>query len=68
MVRLNQDDNSKELAPFRAQGAYVPRFVFMTASGEINEALTSAHPRYPYFYSAKRPTALVARMREALGL
>ena len=68
MVKLNQDEGGPDMARFRSQGSYVPRFVFLTSQGEVNETLKSGHPRYPYFYSAKRPVALMSRMKRALGL
>lgn len=67
MVRQNVDDRPAWLNDYQSLGTYVPRIFFFDAEGNIQEELTSAHARYPYFYTPAGKQALEASMRKALG-
>lgn len=67
MVRQNVDERPAWLEDYRSLGTYVPRIFFFDANGNIQDDLTSSHPRYPYFYTPQGKKALEASMRKALG-
>lgn len=66
MVKVDQSKRPPMLKRFARFGGYVPRIFILKSDGTLNTALTSGHPRYPYFYSSKTPQKLVAVMRRAL--
>lgn len=66
MVRQNIDERPKWLEQFGSLGSYVPRVFFFDAQGNILDDITSAHARYPYFYTPAGKKALEASMRKAL--
>lgn len=66
MVRQNIDERPKWLEQFGSLGSYVPRVFFFDAEGNIMDGITSAHARYPYFYTPAGRKALETSMRKAL--
>ncbi|MGK0360629.1 MAG: thiol-disulfide isomerase/thioredoxin [Bradymonadia bacterium] len=66
MVRQNIDERPKWLEQFGSLGSYVPRVFFFDAEGNIMDDITSAHARYPYFYTPAGRKALETSMRKAL--
>lgn len=68
MVRQNQDEPADWLQQYSdGQGNYVPRIYFLDAQGHPLSRVTSGHPRYPHFYPANQPAALLNSMTLALG-
>lgn len=68
MVRQNQDEPAEWLRQYAdGQGNYVPRIFFLDAQGRPLPRVTSGHPRYPHFYPANQPAALLNSMTLALG-
>lgn len=65
MVKHNSDEPAPWLAKYAALGGYVPRILFIGPDGEVDTALDSGHPRYPYFYTPGNAAALKANMRKA---
>ncbi|MDP6944834.1 MAG: hypothetical protein QF464_11845 [Myxococcota bacterium] len=65
MIKLDQNARPAALAKFAQHGGYVPRFFFLKPDGSLNEALTSGHPRFPYFFSSQNIGRLKAIMQTA---
>lgn len=53
---------------FAAFGSYVPRIFFLGPDGRVAEEITSGHPRFPYFYLAAKPEALIASIDRAAAM
>ncbi|MGE3676082.1 MAG: thioredoxin family protein, partial [Polyangiaceae bacterium] len=70
MVRQNADEPSEWLntPPLAAHGKYVPRVFFFDRKGSFDAAITSGHPRYPFFYAAAAPQMLTSSMQKAIAL
>ncbi len=67
MVRQDNDARPDWLQQYAEQGSYVPRIFFFGADGNLRTDITSGHPRYPFFYSARQKAALVKSMKTATG-
>ena len=67
MIRLDQSARPPALANFAQHGGYVPRFFFLHPDGTLNEALTSGHPKYPYFFASQNIGRLKAVMQSAIA-
>jgi hypothetical protein len=67
-VRQDQDDPAPWLNQLAdGRGNYVPRVIFLNAQGTpLN--VTSGHPRYPYFYAAENPEALLSSIKQVLRI
>jgi len=67
MVKVDQDADEGALAAYSRHGGYVPRFFFLKPDGSVNTAITSGHPRFPYFFHSKQIDRLKAAMKKATG-
>lgn len=65
MVRQDSDEKPAWLDRYNEFGGYVPRIFFIEADGTVNPAITSGHPRYPYFFSSTQVESLKGAMRKA---
>lgn len=69
VVRQNQDDDPAWLEQLSdGRGSYVPRVIFLNANGAPLKEITSGHPRYPYFYAAENPDALLSSLKQVLRI
>jgi len=67
-VRQDQDDPAPWLSQLAdGRGNYVPRVIFLDAQGAPLK-ITSGHPRYPYFYAAENPDALLSSLKQVLRI
>lgn len=65
-VLQNSDERPEWLEQrFGQYGNYVPRIFFLKPDGTVDPEITSGHPRFPYFYLAGKPEALVASIDRA---
>ena len=65
-VLQNSDERPEWLEQrFGQFGNYVPRIFFLKPDGSVDPEITSGHPRFPYFYLAGKPEALVASIDRA---
>lgn len=67
MVRQDNDARPDWLQAYADQGSYVPRIFFFGADGNLRTDVTSGHPRYPFFYSARQKKALIRSMKTVTG-
>lgn len=67
MMKIDQQTRPAMLDQFKEHGGYVPRFFFLTPDGKLNAAITSGHPRFPYFFANQQVEALKAAMKRAIG-
>lgn len=67
-VRQDQDDPAPWLSELAAGDNYVPRIIFLNSDGTPIRQVTSGHPRYPFFYMADRPEALLSSLKQALKI
>jgi protein-disulfide reductase (glutathione) len=67
MIRLDQDQHrelSKRYNPDREE--YIPRTLFLSSEGKLDESITAERPTYRYFYHERDPASLLAGMERAL--
>ncbi len=66
MIRLNKDENPKLSAQFSADGQYIPRTYFLSATGEHAAGIHAPRDRYKYFWNTADPASLLGGMQRAL--
>lgn len=67
-VRHDQDEGASWLNQLDGNLDYVPRIMLLNADGTLQRRLVSGHARYPFFYPADRPDALLGALQGALSL
>jgi hypothetical protein len=68
VVRQNQDEPSPWVHELDPNADYVPRIMLLNADGTLQRRLVSGHGRYPFFYRADRPDALLSTLEAALKI
>ena len=65
-VLQNHDEQPAWLQErFASYGNYVPRIFFLRPDGTMDAEIQSGHARFPYFYLAAKPEALIASIDRA---
>ncbi len=54
MIRLDQDQNKDLLAGFGPDGQYIPRTLFLSSAGKLDEDLRAPRELYRYFYDESK--------------
>lgn len=67
-VRQDQDEPAPWLHELDTKADYVPRIMFLNSDGTLQRRLVSGHGRYPFFYPADRPDALLGSLQGALSI
>lgn len=69
LIMVSQDNDTRPdwMQAYADQGSYVPRIFFFGPDGNLRTDITSGHPRYPFFYSARQKKALIKSMKTATG-
>ena len=69
MVRQNSESDDAGWLASRVGsfGSYVPRIFFLSPEGAVKPEITSANPKYPYFYTPEGVAMLKASMKRAAG-
>ena len=66
MIHLDKDKNAAVSAKFAPDGEYIPRTMFLTSGGVLDDSIHTPRPQYKYFYDESDPASLLAGMDEAL--
>jgi thiol:disulfide interchange protein len=67
MILVDIDKNPEINSGFSPDGVYVPRTIFLDATGEIRRDLKGADPQYPHSLDISGPGELLALMKRAAG-
>ncbi len=67
MILVDIDKNPEINSGFSPDGVYVPRTIFLDATGEIRHDLKGADPQYPHSLDMSGPGELLALMKKAAG-
>src|SRR6185436_2032390 len=51
MIRLNKDQNKAISDKYAPDGQYIPRTMFLTAEGTLDDSIHAPRDQYKYFYS-----------------
>jgi hypothetical protein len=65
MILIDIDKNPDVNSAFSPDGVYVPRTIFLDATGEIRRDLKGADPQYPHSLDISGPGELLGLMRKA---
>lgn len=66
MIRVDADKNQELSQKYKPDGAYIPRTYFLSADGQLDEALSEQRPQFKYFYSENDPASILGGMDRAL--
>lgn len=66
MVRLDKDKNAPISARFAPDGEYIPRTMFLSSEGVLDESIHAPRPQYKFFYDERSADGVLAGMDEAL--
>jgi thiol-disulfide isomerase/thioredoxin len=66
MIRVNKDVEPKLSAQFSADGQYIPRTYFLSATGEHAAGIHAPRDKYKYFWNTADPASLLGGMQRAL--
>lgn len=66
MIRLDKDQNGPISARFAPDGEYIPRTLFLSSDGQLDDSIHAPRPQYKYFYDERNPESVLAGMDEAL--
>lgn len=67
MILVDIDKNPEINSGFSPDGVYVPRTIFLDATGEIRRDLKGGDPQYPHSLDISGPGELLALMKRAAG-
>ncbi len=66
MIHLDKDKNTELSAKFAPDGEYIPRTLFLSSQGVVDDSIHAPRPQYKYFYDESNAASLLAGMDEAL--
>jgi thiol-disulfide isomerase/thioredoxin len=66
MIRLNKDQNKEISNKYAPDGQYIPRTMFLSAEGALDDSIHAPRDQYKYFYSESDPKSVLGGMDEAL--
>ena len=66
MIRVDRDADRDLSAEYKPDGDYIPRTLFLSSAGQLDESLSEQRPQYKYFYSESDPASILAGMDRAL--
>jgi thiol:disulfide interchange protein len=67
MILVDIDKTPQINSAFSPDGVYVPRTIFLHATGEIRHDLKGADPQYPHSLDISEPSELLSLMKKAVG-
>lgn len=67
MILIDIDKNPEINSGFSPDGVYVPRTIFLDATGDVRADLKGADPKYPHSLDNSGPAELLALMKKAAG-
>ncbi|MGQ0674095.1 MAG: thioredoxin family protein [Hyphomicrobium sp.] len=65
MILIDIDKDPEINSGFAPDGLYVPRTIFLDASGEVRSDLKGADPKYPHSLDVNGPSELLGLMKKA---
>jgi thiol:disulfide interchange protein len=66
MIRLNKDANKEISGRYAPDGQYIPRTLFLSPDGKLDETIHAPRDQYKYFYGESDPASVLGGMEAAL--